>query len=178
MVHADASNFQSTTDKREVYAQILREAEALFEDQRNWVANTANTASLLWHGLRSLPPPTSAVNWAGFYVVDPKNASQLILGPFHGKVACQTIAFGRGVCGQAAKQLKSVLVSDVHSHPDHIACDSETASELVVPIIDAGSGKVLGVIDLDCSERDGFDAVDQEAIEELAALLARSCDWY
>ena len=98
-------------------------------------SNTANTASLLWHALHSLPAPSNLVNWAGFYRLDPTRPQQLLLGPFQGKVACQTIAFGRGVCGAAAASGKTQLVPDVDKFPGHIACDGDSKSEIVVPII-------------------------------------------
>ena len=103
-------------------------------------SNLANTASLLWHALHSLPAPSNQVNWAGFYVLDTSNTSrdQLILGPFQGKVACQTIAFGRGVCGTAAAKVQTQLVPDVEAFPGHIACDGESRSEIVVPVVREG----------------------------------------
>lgn len=103
-------------------------------------SNTANAASLIWHGLHALPSPSNQVNWAGFYVSDPSTPSQLILGPFQGKVACQTIAFGKGVCGAAAQSQKTQLVPDVEQFSGHIACDGDSKSEIVVPIV--GNGKV------------------------------------
>lgn len=136
----------------------------------------ANTASLLWHAFKSLGAPSNQVNWSGFYLVDALNKDQLILGPFHGKVACQTIALGRGVCGTAAASQKTVLVEDVEAFPGHIACDSESKSEIVVPIVIEG-GKLVGIIDIDCAVLNGFDSVDQAYLEKLAALLASSCDW-
>ncbi|EMC98597.1 hypothetical protein BAUCODRAFT_119915 [Baudoinia panamericana UAMH 10762] len=175
MVHADSSNFASNLSKSEAYNQVLAQAASLFEGQPNWVCNTANTASLLWHALHALPSPSKQTNWAGFYVLDPKVPNQLILGPFHGKVACQTCAFGRGVCGTAAKTATTQLVPDVEAYPGHIACDSESRSEIVVPIVK--SGKVVGVIDLDCAVENGFDAEDQQHLEALAELLAHACDW-
>ena len=101
-------------------------------------SNTANAASLIWHGLHALLSPSNQVNWAGFYVSDPSTPSQLILGPFQGKVACQTIAFGKGVCGAAAQTQKTQLVPDVEEFPGHIACDGDSKSEIVVPIVDNG----------------------------------------
>jgi L-methionine (R)-S-oxide reductase len=100
----------------------------------NLSSNLANAASLLWHGYHSLPSPSSAVNWAGFYVLDPAKPNQLILGPFQGQVACQTIAFGRGVCGTAAQKGVTQLIEDVDKFPGHIACDGASKSEIVVPI--------------------------------------------
>lgn len=147
----------------------------LVEGQRNWVCNTANAASLLWHMFKALPAPSSSVNWSGFYVLDRRDPKQLILGPFHGKVACQTIAIGKGVCGTAASKAEAVLLEDVDSFPGHIACDSDSKSEVVVPII--VQGQVLGVIDIDCAELSGFDEEDREGLEKLARLLAGACDW-
>ncbi|KAF3047088.1 hypothetical protein E8E12_011126 [Didymella heteroderae] len=181
MVHADASAFADGLSKHEVYAQVLEQARALFDGQRNWfadeyqVCNFANTASLLWHAYHSLPAPSSSVNWSGFYFLNPSNPQQLLLGPFHGQVACQTIAFGRGVCGAAAKTMQTQLVPDVEKFPGHIACDGASKSEVVVPIIK--EGKVVAIIDIDCAEENGFDEEDQKALEELAALLAESCDF-
>jgi L-methionine (R)-S-oxide reductase len=112
---------------------------------------------------------------SGFYVLDPSTPNQLILGPFHGKVACQTIKFGKGVCGTAAEKMETQLVPNVEAFPGHIACDGDSKSEIVVPIL--LEGKVVAIIDIDCAEIEGFDEVDQRALEELASLLARACDW-
>ena len=122
-----------------------------------------------------MPSPSNQVNWAGFYVLDSSIPDQLILGPFQGKVACQTIAFGKGVCGAAAQSQKTQLVPDVEKFPGHIACDGDSKSEIVVPIIKAG--KVVAIIDIDCAVENGFDEDDQEQLESLARLLAQSCDW-
>jgi L-methionine (R)-S-oxide reductase len=140
-VHADASNFAPGTSKRDAYDQVLSAVEGLVHEQRNWVCNTANAASLLWHLFHSLPAPSSHVNWVGFYVVDTAKPSQLILGPFQGKVACQTIAIGKGVCGTVAAKAQTILLDDVEAFPGHIACDSESKSEVVVPIV--ADGKVI-----------------------------------
>lgn len=108
--------------------------KGLVHDQRNWVCNTANAASLLWHMFKALPAPSLVVNWSGFYVVDKQNPDQLILGPFHGKVACQTIQIGKGVCGTVAETGTTLLLEDVEAFPGHIACDGDSKSEVVVPI--------------------------------------------
>ncbi|EXJ81931.1 GAF domain-containing protein [Capronia coronata CBS 617.96] len=175
MPHADAANFTDAPDKPAAYAQLLDSLQALVADQRNWVANTANTASLLWHLYHSLPEPSASVNWSGFYVLDPQSTNQLILGPFMGKVACQTIRIGKGVCGAAAQRGSTVLVTDVDDFPGHIACDGDSRSEIVVPI--KVGEKVVGVIDIDCTEVGGFDEHDQKGLEAIADLLAKSCDW-
>lgn len=180
MVHADASNFEANATKEEVYEQVLLQAEGLFTDQRNWVCNLANAASLLWHAYKSLPSPSNNVNWAGFYTIDPVSPiRQLILGPFQGKVACQTIAFGRGVCGSAAAACETRLVDDVDAFPGHIACDGDSRSEIVVPIVAAGDDgdRLVAIIDVDCAVLAGFDEVDQLWLEKLAGLIGRSCDW-
>ncbi|KAM0491238.1 hypothetical protein ACHAP8_010812 [Fusarium lateritium] len=117
----------------------------------------------------------------GFYVLDKSSKDpQLILGPFQGKVACQTIKFGKGVCGTAAATHETQLVRDVEEFPGHIACDGDSKSEVVVPILvaqDDGSKKLVAIIDIDCAELNGFDEVDKTNLEQLAALLATSCDW-
>lgn len=129
----------------------------------------------------------------GFYVLDPAsppNKPALILGPFQGKVACQAIPFGRGVCGTAAQTQQTQLVPDVEKFPGHIACDGASKSEIVVPItvdvLDAASAaeggvhvekKTVAIIDIDCAEAQAFDEVDQKFLEELAGLLSRACDW-
>ncbi|GJC79526.1 free methionine-R-sulfoxide reductase [Colletotrichum liriopes] len=177
-VHADASNFANGVTKEEAYEQVLLQAEGLFDGQRNWV-NLSNAASLLWHAYHSLPSPSTSVNWAGFYVLDPLSTPakpSLILGPFMGKVACQTIPFGRGVCGAAAATRETQLVPDVDAFPGHIACDGDSKSEVVVPVVAEG-GKLVAIIDVDCAVTEGFDEVDRVWLEKLAALLAKSCDW-
>ncbi|OAA60734.1 GAF domain nucleotide-binding protein [Cordyceps fumosorosea ARSEF 2679] len=182
MVHADASNFDEGVTKEDAYEQVLLQAEGLFYGQRNWVTrvNLSNAAALLWHAYQSLPAPSNRVNWSGFYVLDPSATKpQLILGPFQGKVACQIIAFGRGVCGVAAESQTTQLVHDVEQFPGHIACDSESKSEVVVPIVAEKDGekKVVAIIDVDCAELNGFDEVDKKNLEELAELIGKSCDW-
>ncbi|KAG0129335.1 GAF domain-like protein [Tuber indicum] len=183
MVHADAVKFAGGVRKTEAWRQVIESTEALLEGQRNWVrhCNLANTASLLWHALKSMPEPSNHINWAGFYVLNPTISKQLILGPFMGKVACQTIEFGRGVCGEAANSGETLLVQilsstqDVHSFPGHIACDGETKSEIVVPI--KVGGKVVAVIDIDSTVPSAFDGEDRKALEALAKTLSHACDW-
>ncbi|KAK4122381.1 GAF domain-like protein [Parathielavia appendiculata] len=179
MVHADASTFAEGITKEQAYQQVLDQAEGLFFEQRNWVCNLANAASLLWHAYKSLPFPSNQVNWAGFYTLNPLSPPtrpQLILGPFQGKVACQTIAFGRGVCGTAASTQQTQLVPDVDAFPGHIACDGASRSEIVVPIAVAGKG-IVAIIDVDCAVVDGFDEVDRLWLERFAAVVGAACDW-
>ncbi|GKZ18282.1 hypothetical protein AbraIFM66951_000840 [Aspergillus brasiliensis] len=194
MPHADSSYFGAGNgSKSEVYTQVLEQAQGLVYGQRNWVSNFSNVASLLWHAYAALPAPSSAVNWAGFYIrqdkfpvlgatpaasEDSSNDNKkpvLLLGPFQGRPACQEIRFGRGVCGTAAEKRETVVVPDVLNFPGHIACDASSRSEIVVPIL--SKGETVAIIDIDCAEPDGFDDEDKKYLEELAALLAESCDW-
>ncbi|KAM5467663.1 putative L-methionine (R)-S-oxide reductase [Microsporum ferrugineum] len=151
----------------------------------NGIGNSANVASLLWHAYASLPAPSSSVNWAGFYIREDKFPSsmpevsrtknKLLLGPFQGKPACQWINFGKGVCGTAAERRETVIVPDVLNWEGHIACDADSRSEIVVPIL--VNGETVAIIDIDCAEPSGFDEVDKNGLEVLAAVLAESCDW-
>ncbi|OJJ33758.1 hypothetical protein ASPWEDRAFT_41625 [Aspergillus wentii DTO 134E9] len=186
MPHADSSYFQPGLSKTEVYTQVLEQAQGLVYGQRNWVSNFSNVASLLWHAYAALPSPSSSVNWAGFYIRDdkfptlspsptPPKKDILVLGPFQGKPACQQIKFGKGVCGTAAEKRETVLVADVLSFPGHIACDADSRSEIVVPIL--ANGETVAIIDVDCAEPSGFDDEDKKHLEALAALLSESCDW-
>lgn len=146
--------------KPEAYRQLLDAASALTTDEPDGIANMANIAALLWDFLPDL-------NWAGFYrMID----DELILGPFCGRPACIRIPLGKGVCGVAANEAMTQLVPDVHAFPGHIACDSVTNSELVVPVL--RDGQVVAVIDLDSPVVARFDEDDQVGIEALAAVLA------
>lgn len=171
--HADYSNYSEGLSKQDMLESLLLSYEALAEDTDNWVANLSNCSSLLWHGYHSINTP---VNWTGFYVVDPRDSTQLILAPFQGKVACQIIKIGKGVCGTAASSLKTQLVPDVEKFPGHIACDGETKSEIVVPIKN-NKGELVGVLDLDCLALGGFDEIDQKYLERLVDLVGKSCSW-
>lgn len=146
--------------KPEFYRELLGAAEALTAGEDDAVANMANVAALLWQLMPDL-------NWAGFYRAI---GSELVLGPFCGKPACIRIPFGQGVCGAAAKSGETQLVPDVHAFAGHIACDAESRSELVVPVLREGA--VIAVIDLDSPRAGRFDEEDRTNIEKLAALLA------
>jgi L-methionine (R)-S-oxide reductase len=149
-----------TADKAEAWRQIVAAADALTAGEPDPVANMANVAALLWEALGD-------VNWAGFY----RNvAGELVLGPFQGRAACIRIPFGKGVCGAAAASLEPQRVDDVDSFPGHIACDSASRSELVVPLVH--EGRLLGVIDLDSPRTSRFGPDDLAGCLELARLLA------
>lgn len=146
--------------KDELYRELTESARALVAGESDSVANMANLAALIWQFIPRL-------NWAGFYrVVD----GELVLGPFQGKAACIRIAFGQGVCGAAAASGQTQLVPDVHAFSGHIACDADSRSELVVPVIRQGA--VIAVIDLDSPEPARFDAEDAAGIEQLASAIA------
>lgn len=149
-----------TSAKDELYRDLASALDALTADEPDAVANMANAAALMWQYLPDL-------NWAGFYRVV---GGELVLGPFQGKPACIRIAMGAGVCGTAAATLATQLVDDVHAFPGHIACDADSRSELVVPIV--RDGVLLGVLDLDSPLPARFDAVDAAGVEALAAMLA------
>lgn len=171
--HADYSDFNEFTSRDDTFDMLLMSYESLCEGQRDWVCNLSNAASLLWHAYKSL---NVEVNWAGFYIVRDGKPTELLLGPFQGKVACQSIPFGQGVCGAAAETQKTQVVSDVGKFSGHIACDGDTKSEIVVPII-SDDGKTTGVIDLDCGDFNGFGESDKIYLERLAQLITKTCDF-
>ena len=148
-----------SASKAELYRDLSRQLTALLASEANLIANAANMAALIYHGLPDL-------NWAGFYF---REGGELVLGPFQGKPACVRIALGNGVCGTAASRGATVLVRDVHHFPGHIACDPTSRSELVVPLIEAG--EVSGVLDLDSPLLARFDEIDQAGCEQLVALF-------
>ena len=164
MRHNSLSQRTAGGSKPELYQDLIADLTALIDGERDWVANLANAAAVVFNGLPDL-------NWAGFYLLRDQT---LVLGPFQGKPACVRIEVGRGVCGTAAKERRSVLVPDVHAFPGHIACDSASQSELVVPMIQ--DGRVLGVLDLDSPSLARFDADDQIGCERLVSVLVR-CLW-
>lgn len=149
-----------------VYDSALLEAQAmsLLSDERDPIANAANLAALIFGSLDRL-------NWAGFYFM---RGGELVLGPFQGKTACTRIAVGRGVCGTAVAERRTLVVPDVEAFPGHIACDSASRSELVVPLVRAGT--VVGVIDCDSPERGRFGDAERALIEAVAAIYVAGSD--
>ena len=153
-----------TASKPALYREIAEQLAALLAGEPDFIANAANMAALLYHGLPDL-------NWAGFYF---RREAELVLGPFQGKPACVRIPIGQGVCGAAAARGATVLVPDVHDFPGHIACDPVSRSELVVPLLPAlagMAGEILGVLDLDSPLLARFDEIDREGCERLVALF-------
>jgi L-methionine (R)-S-oxide reductase len=153
---------QEWTTKVELYASLAVQLRSLLEDERDFIANSANFVSLLYH---SLPD----VNWTGLYL---NKDGELVLGPFQGKPACVRIAIGAGVCGQAAQQRRTILVDNVNDFPGHIACDSASISEIVIPIIK--DERLIGVLDLDSPSCGRFNHEDALGLEALVESFVKS----
>ena len=147
------------------YKTLIAQAQALVQDVPHRTANLANLAALIYHALPD-------VNWAGFYFRMDAGAEggKLVLGPFQGNVACVEIPWGKGVCGTAAAEDKTLVVPDVHQFPGHIACDSASRSEIVVPI-HGTAGEVIGVLDIDSPLEGRFTDGDRDGLEELVRAL-------
>lgn len=152
-------------DPSDTYTALIAEFRELIEGERDPLANMANCAALLYHGLPDL-------NWAGFYLL---RKEQLVLGPFQGRPACVRIDLGKGVCGTSAAGRKTIVVPDVHQFPGHIACDERSQSEIVVPLVKIGD--LLGVLDVDSPQLNRFSTVDAQGLETLAEMLLAGSDF-
>ena len=153
------------------YALLERQVESVLEGERSLTANAAQFSALVYDTLADL-------NWAGFYFTVPSRKGEgqdLLVGPFQGKPACARIPFGRGVCGAAAAQRKTIVVADVHAFPGHIACDSASNSEIVIPLIK--DGEVLGVFDIDSPVLDRFSDEDRAGLERMLAAFLDGTDF-
>jgi GAF domain-containing protein len=150
--------------KAAAYRELKDQLAALYLGERDGLANAANLSAVLYQSLPEL-------NWAGFYFL---RGTELVLGPFQGKVACVRIALGHGVCGTAAERRQTVVVPDVHAFPGHIACDAASRSEIVVPLLQ--NGRLLGVLDLDSPRRERFDQDDAAGLQALVDLFLHSSD--
>lgn len=151
--------------KRESYGLLVAQARSLFEGERDWLANLAQFSALVFNAVPEL-------NWAGFYMA---RAEELVLGPFQGKVACVRIPFERGVCGACARTQVVQLVPDVHAFPGHIACDSASQSELVLPVL--VNGQLRAVFDLDSPVLARFDKEDALGFSNALDVLVEATDW-
>lgn len=160
----EVKDIPSSGTKQEFYASLAQQLSGLLEGETDAIANAANMSALIYQFLPDL-------NWAGFYFM---RGPGLVLGPFQGKTACVRIAVGRGVCGTAVERKESIVVADVHAFPGHIACDSASRSELVVPLI--REGRVLGVLDLDSPTPDRFDEDDRQGCEGLVKIYLKASD--
>ncbi|WP_045523663.1 GAF domain-containing protein [Neobacillus niacini] len=146
--------------RKENYELVKKQLQALLHGEKNQIANLSNTSALLNQFL-------DRINWIGFYLMDENN--ELVLGPFQGLPACVRIPLGKGVCGTSAKTKETLRVEDVHQFPGHIACDAASNSEIVIPLIK--DGKLLGVLDIDSPDKNRFDELDQEKLEEITDIL-------
>ena len=156
---AYAARDDRPADKAARYAELEDEILAVLEGEPNRTARMATVSAMLADAF-------PLFFWTGFYVVDPDKAGELVVGPYQGTLGCLRIAFGRGVCGTAARDMKTQIVEDVHAFPGHIACDSRSVSEIVVPVLDA-AGQLIAVFDVDATEKAAFDAIDAIALERL-----------
>lgn len=152
-------------NKVEMYELLLTQLKAMLEGEQDIIANLSNTSALLNQALKD-------INWVGFYLMKKGN---LILGPFQGKIACIHIPIGRGVCGTAVKVGQTQVVKDVHDFPGHIACDSASNSEIVIPMMK--NGTILGVLDIDSPKINRFDEVDADFLEQFVTIVVECCDW-
>lgn len=152
-------------DRDSFYKIMLVRLEGLLSSESDWLANVSNAAALLYTNLND-------INWAGFYFM---KGGELVLGPFQGKTACTRIKSGKGVCGTAVVEMETQLVPDVHLFPGHIACDSASNSEIVVPII--RDGRVYGVLDIDSPVKNRFDEVDAKYLQLFVEKLNKYVDW-
>lgn len=156
-MHATA--IDTSASKVELYVQLARELRSLIDGESDFIANLANASALLFHSLPDL-------NWAGFYLA---KEGELVVGPFQGKPACVRIAMGKGVCGTSAQQRTTILVPNVHEFAGHIACDSASNSEIVIPLI--RGGELLGVLDIDSPKFNRFDDEDRSGLERFVEIL-------
>lgn len=152
-------------EKIQTYELFLAQARALFEGETNALANLSNASALLRASL-----PNSV--FTGFYLYDGR---ELVLGPFQGGVSCVHIPLGKGVCGQSAQEERTIIVDDVTSHANYIACDAAAMSEIVVPMMK--NGRLLGVLDLDSHIKADYDTIDQDYLEQFVAILIEATDW-
>ena len=160
---AYAARDDRPADKAARYAEVEAEILAVLDGEPDRVARMATVSSMLADAF-------PAFFWTGFYVVDAAKGDELVVGPYQGTLGCLRIPFGRGVCGAAAAERRTQIVEDVHAFPGHIACDSRSASEIVVPVLDP-SGALIAVLDVDATEKAAFDAVDAEWLERLIAKV-------
>jgi GAF domain-containing protein len=147
------------------YELMNEQLKSLAEDEPNFIPVLSNASALIFENLEGL-------NWAGFYLM---NKGSLLLGPFQGKTACIRIPLGKGVCGTAAEKDETLVVKDVHEFPGHIACDSASNSEIVVPI--HSEGRVVGVLDLDSTKFDRFSDADKQGLEAFVKTLESVIEW-
>ena len=144
------------SEKKARYTAVAKEIAAVIDGERNLVARMATVSNLLHHAFEYF-------FWTGFYVVDPEARDELVIGPYQGTLGCLRIPFGKGVCGVAAQERRTIVVADVHAFPGHIACDARSESEIVAPVYDH-AGNLIAVLDIDSDQKSMFDDVDAQAL--------------
>ncbi len=169
-IHKKGTNMQEVEylypeDKNEMYHLLKEQLKALLEGEAHVLPNLSNASALLNLALKD-------INWVGFYLM---NNGELLLGPFQGKPACIHIPVGKGVCGTAVAEAQTQLIRDVHEFPGHIACDSASRSEIVIPL--TSEGRIVGVLDIDSPFLGRFDEADQAGLEAFASVLEKGCCW-
>jgi GAF domain-containing protein len=147
------------TGKAEKYAEVAKEIAATIEGEPNLIARMATVSNILHHAF-------DHYFWTGFYLVDPETPDELVIGPYQGTLGCLRIPFSKGVCGACATQRETIIVPDVHAFPGHIACDSRSESEIVVPVFDRAR-RLIAVFDVDSERKDRFDEDDQAGLEAI-----------
>lgn len=156
---SESLSISTGVNDEQVYRELLPQIESLISGDLSWLSSYANVTAALKQSF-------DKISWAGFYFL--KNGT-LVLGPFQGKIACTVINLGRGVCGTAAEKRQTIIVPDVDKFPGHIACDSQSRSEIVVPIVK--NGRLMGVLDLDSTELNSFNETDMQWLEKLCDIL-------
>lgn len=159
---SDKILFDSGLSKDDRYKQLIPQILSLVKDETDFTANIANVTSALKYSFIDF-------SWVGFYIYR-KDSAELVLGPFQGKIACTRILMGKGVCGTAAIKKETVIVADVNKFPGHIFCDSDSKSEIVVPVLK--NGELKGVLDIDSREYDCFDEIDKNYLEDLVRKIS------
>ena len=147
--------------KKQRYAELATEIAAVIEGETNLTARMATVSNILHHAFDHF-------FWTGFYVVDPEKTAELVIGPYQGTLGCLRIPFGKGVCGTAAATRETQIVDDVHAFPGHIACDANSLSEIVVPVIN-NAGELIAVLDVDSDQEAMFDGDDKAGLEAIIA---------
>ena len=154
----------SPEDKKARYQEVAKEIAAVIDGERNLVARMATVSNILHHAFDHF-------FWTGFYVVDPDKDEELVVGPYQGTMGCLRIPFGKGVCGVAAATGEVQIVEDVHAFPGHIACDANSASEIVLPVRDS-AGRLIAVFDVDSDRKSMFDAIDRDGLAPILETVA------
>jgi len=162
-----------TETKNQLYSRLLQDVKSVLIKERDFIANTANVSSLLYHSINEVFG--NLINWCGFYFL--RSKEELVLGPFQGKIACIRINIKRGVCGHTVRNQLTTVVEDVHKFPGHIACDSASQSEIVIPIFSEKEKKIVGVLDIDSPVLGGITNEDKDGLEPIVKIVAECCDW-